>query len=409
VEHAENSHVHDVGHAAPEATNAVPVARLWIAGCCGYLSLGAALQQLPGFVPRRFGVGATLVGVVIGIASLSSALCRPAAGRLADAGRARTSIMIGAACGVVGGLGHLWSPDLGLLIVARLLLGAGEGAVFSAAIGWVVRGSAPERRGSRAGWFGLSMWGGLALGPVLAVALHAVGGYDAVWIAVAGLPAITFALATSTRAGSREPEPAHATAPAQRDRGAWRSMMPAEAWLPGLDFGLASFGYGAVNAILLLRLRHTGLGGESFALPVFAIAFLASRLFSSALVRRFDGAPIVVATTLVEALGLALAGLSSTLAGVLVGTAITGVGLGSLYPAMVVVIVRRGRHETQAAALAVMTSFWDLGLVVAGPVCGALAETAGFTLAFVMAAVLACAAAVLVVPASRPRARSERG
>jgi MFS family permease len=398
----------DTAPTAVTDTVTAPVARLWIAAFCGYLSLGAAFQALPAFSTSRFGAGPALVGVIVAVASLATALVRPTAGRLADQGRARTSILCGAACGVLGGLGHLWSPDVPVLIVARLLLGAGEGAVFSAAIGWAIRGFPADRRGTLAGWFGLSMWGGLSMGPLLAVLLHSAGGERAVWLGVAGMPAVTFLLAASTRSGGeagRGPTRRVSGGGARRrKRDRIADGLPGHARLPGVLFGLASFGYGAVAALVLLRLKDSGLGGQSLALPTFAVAFLLVRVCGSPLVTRLEPVVTAVGCMLVEAVGLAMIGVFDSVGGVLAGIAVTAAGLGVLYPAMVAIVVRRGSAASNGAAVAVLTSFWDLGIVLAGPVGGALAGTAGFTTAFVLAGVLSAAAAfgTLSLPRGHP-------
>lgn len=65
-------------------TERVPVRRLWFAILCGYLALGATLQQLPGYLVSRFDAGPFVVGTVVAIAFLGTAAARPFAGRAGD-------------------------------------------------------------------------------------------------------------------------------------------------------------------------------------------------------------------------------------------------------------------------------------------------------------------------------------
>ena len=99
-----------------------------------------------------------------------------------------------------GALGQLLAPSLGWLVVARLLIGAGEGALFTAAIAWVLSTAPPERRGRIVGRFGLSMWGGLALGPPLGAALAAATSTGVVWWACV-IASVVPALSVLTAAG----------------------------------------------------------------------------------------------------------------------------------------------------------------------------------------------------------------
>src|SRR3954451_23629312 len=167
----------------------VPVRRLWVAVLFGYLAFGATLQALPSYVPEKFGGGPLASGTAVGIAFLATACGRPFAGRLADAGWSRPAVLTGGVLAAIGGLGQLLAPDLLLLLVARLVMGAGEAALFSAALPWVLSGARVAQRGRLAGWFGLSMWGGLAAGPVIATLVGAK-----VWWVVVGLSLASAAL-----------------------------------------------------------------------------------------------------------------------------------------------------------------------------------------------------------------------
>ena len=380
-----------VEHRGLPGVRPAPVIRLWLAVLCGYLALGATLQALPGFTTRRFGAGPFLVGAVIGVASLAAAALRPVAGWAADAGWARRSVLGAGVLGVVGGAGHLWSPDLAVLIAARLLLGASEGALFVAAVSWVLRQARPERRGGIAGWFGLSMWGGLALGPVLAVGLGEVGGLQAVWAAVVGLPAVGFALSLTTR-----PLPPSATGTAGP-----RRLLPSAARLPGLVLGLASYGYGTIAALLLLRLAHGRLGGQSIALAVFGAAFVITRAAGSPLVNRLGGVTVAALSAVVEAVGLIVVAAAASLGVAVGGIVVCGFGVALLYPAMVAITVKRTPPDQHGAAVGVMTSFWDLAIVAAGPLGGAVAHVAGYPAAFGLAAGIAIIAGFLVVAVLR--------
>ncbi|WKU49389.1 MFS transporter [Streptomyces sp. VNUA116] len=370
-----------------------PVVRLWLAAFCGYLSLGSTLQTLPSFTEDRFHAAPWTVAAVVGVASLAAAVCRPFAGRAVDAGQPRRTVVLGAVFGALGGLGHLWAPGLSVLVAARLLLGAGEGTLFTSAISWVMRGSADSRRARVAGWFGLSMWGGLSAGPVLAGLLHAWRGDSAVWAAVTLLPLAGMALAISTR-NPAAPPPA-APAPG--------ALLPRGSRLPGLAYLLTSYGYGAISTVLLLYLRHEDIGGGRAALAVFAVAFLITRAVGSPMVDRLGGVPAFVVAAAVEACGLLVLACRADETGALLGTAVTGAGVALLYPAMIAVIVGRSPRGQQGAAVGVMISFWDLGIMVSGFISGAVAGALGYAWSFVLSAGLSVAGAAITVCFLRAR------
>jgi MFS family permease len=357
-----------------------PAKRLWLAVLFGYLALGATLQELPGYVVNRFGGGPVLAGLTVGLAFAATAVTRPFAGRAADGGLARPVVMTGGVLTTVAALAHLLAPDVGVLLVARLLMGAGEGALFSGALPWVLTGTSAGRRGRVAGWFGLSMWGGLSAGPLVAVGMHHVGGSTAVWWTVIALPLVSTALVATTRS--------HWTRRPVRPR-SWHDLVPAGAGAPGLVLGLSAYGYGSLTALLVLYLSQDSIGGQNAGLAVFAVAFLLTRSAGSPLVDRHGGVVVARAVLIIESAGLVLLAAVPTEFAALLATAVTGVGVGLIYPAATAVTLHRTGALQPGVAVGAMTSFWDLGILAAGPVGGLVAAGAGYRTAFAVAAALA--------------------
>lgn len=363
-----------------------PVRRLWASVLCGYLAFGATLQALPTYVAERFGAGPTAAGLAVGIAFAATAVCRPFAGRAGDAGHSRPVVLLGGLLIAAGAIGQLLAPDLAILLIARLVMGAGEAALFSAALPWVLADTPLQRRGRVAGWFGLSMWGGLAAGPLVAVAAHHVGGTGAVWAAVLALGVASALLVATTR-----PQAPHADRPSLRPAN-WRHIVPAGSLLPGLGFGLSAYGYGAITALLVLYLTHSGIGGQNAGLAVFAAAFLAARWLGSPTVDRYGGAPIAFAVLVTEAAGLTLLAAIPTLTAALAGTALTGIGVSLMFPATVAMTLRRTGPLRAGTSVGAMTSFWDLGILAAAPTSGILATHLGYRAGFATAAIAALGA-----------------
>jgi MFS family permease len=361
---------------------AVPLARLWTAVLLGYLALGATLQELPRYVPERFHAGPFAVGLAVGLAFAGTAAGRPFAGRAGDGGRPRATAMTGALLTAVGAAGNLLAPDFGMLLLARLVMGLGEAALFSGALPWVLAGVQPSRVGRVAGWFGLSMWCGLSAGPLLAVVADHVAGSAAVWSLVIALPLVSVAILAST--------PRAVISPTRQPRSlALRTVLPRGAGRAGVLIGMASFGYGTLTALLVLFLGTKGLGaGGPYGLAVFSGAFLVTRAAGSPLVDRYGGLPVARVVLLTETAGLALLASAHSEAAALGAVAVTGTGLGLIYPAATKLTLRQAAPTAAGTAVGVMTSFWDLGILVAGPVGGLIATSYGFRAAFWTAAAM---------------------
>src|SRR6185312_9511389 len=166
-----------------------------------FISIGAALPTLPTFVRGPLHSGDVAVGLVVGSFALTSVVCRPVAGRQSDRRGRRVVMVAGALAMALGGVLYLLADNVATLILARLVVGAGEGIVYTAGATWAVDLAPEDRRGFALGLFGLAVWGGLSLGPLAGELLRSGAGYDAVWTLAAALPAAAALLAL------RLPEP----------------------------------------------------------------------------------------------------------------------------------------------------------------------------------------------------------
>jgi len=340
------------------------IKRLWSAVLCGYLALGATIQALPAL---DLGSAAT-TGALVTLAAAATAIARPFAGRWAD--RGAPVARVGAGLVALGALGHLAARTVPEMAAARLVLGAGEGALFTGALVAVLDQAPAARRGRLIGHFGLSMWGGLALGPVLAAAL----GGAALWFASAA--ALTAAALTAR--APRHSAPHRASAARAR-------LLPPVALRLGLLLGLSSFGYGTLNAFVSTRTGHAGL-----ALGLFAGAFVVTRALGSRLVDDYGPQRVARAAIAVEAVALPFVPHPAALI-------VLGAGLSLVLPALMSWLVEL---DGRGAAVGAITSCWDAGIALAGPV-GGLSVTHSFALA-----ALAAGAGALA-PAPRPAQPAE--
>lgn len=287
-------------------------------------------------------------------------------------------------------------------------MGAGEGALFSGTLPWVLTGVPAARAGRVAGWFGLSMWGGLSAGPLLAVTASRPGGPHAVWGLVIALPLISVVLLASTPRAPRPRADIRTSVPPGRDATRpgstrLRDLLPPGTGTAGTVLGLASYGYGTLTALLVLFLGTAGIGGQGLGLAIFSTAFLVTRACGSPLTDRYGGLAVARAVLLVQTAGLAL--LASAQSGVtaLAAVAVAGVGLGLIYPAATKMTLAHAPAPAAGAAVGTMTSFWDLGILAAGAVGGLIASVAGFRIAFWIAAAVALLALLVTVTVRQPR------
>lgn len=369
-------------------------AGVFFAALLAFVAIGAALPVLPAYVRGPLGASDLAVGIVVGAFAITAVVCRPLAGRQADRHGRRVVLIAGALAMALGGALYLLSGSVPSLVAARLVVGAGEGAVYTAGATWAVDLAPEDRRGLALGLFGLAVWGGLSLGPVAGELLRANVGYDAVWALTAALPLAGAAIA------ARLPEPARASvlgAPAPF------AFFPRSARRPGIALALANIGYAALAGFVVLHLHARGIGGGATVFTAFAVAVFASRLILSRVPDRAGARRTATAAGLLEALGLTIIALAMSLPVALAGAVVVGVGFSMLFPSLALMVVGDVGDDRRGSALGAFTAFFDIGVGLGGPLAGATASLAGYPAVFFLAAAAALCAAALV--ATRPHGR----
>jgi MFS family permease len=375
---------------APDPRPGLSFAGVFAATFCGLVAVGAVLPVLPRYIHGPLGSGDLAVGIVIGAYAVTGLLLRPVAGRFADTRGRKPTVLAGIALVALSGL--LYLPSLGIagLIAARLVLGAGEGGVYTAGSAWIVDLAPEERRGRVLGLYGLAVWGGLSVGPLVGEGLLDVGGYTAVWVCAAVLPTLGALIAL----GARDPfVPLRHAEP--------HPLIAPEAVGPGFAIGLASFGYAAIATFVVLHLEARGVGHGATVFAAFAAMIVLTRLVIGDLPDRVGAAPVAIAATLGEAVGLVLIAVAQSLPVALAGGVAMGAAFSLLNPSLMLIALGRVSPRARGAAMGTYTAFFDAGVGLGAPLAGLVAALTDYEEAFLFAA-LVCVASSLMIAMQRP-------
>jgi len=383
---------------ASEATSEHPPgigasAGVFFAALFAFIATGAALPVLPTYVHGPLHGGDIAVGVVVGAFAVTSVVCRPIAGRQTDRRGRRTVLVAGSLALALGGALYIVSDSVATLVLARLVVGAGEGVVYTAGATWAVDLAPVSRRGLALGMFGLAVWGGLSLGPVAGELLRSNAGYDAVWILTAVLPLCGAAIAM------RLPEPIRPQRSQQPTRPAF---FPPAARRPGAALALANIGYAGLAGFVVLDLRDQGIGGGATVFTAFAVAVFTSRLLFSRVPDRIGARAAATGASSIEALGLAVIALAHSLPVALLGAVVVGVGFSTMFPSLALMVVSEVDDAHRGSAMGAFSAFFDLGVGLGGPLLGATASLAGYPAVFFLSAAAALGTAALAAMPRHP-------
>lgn len=368
-----------------------PFVRIWLGTFAVFASFGFVLLVLPLYAKDELDRGSLGVGIAMGAASITAVLGGPPVGRIADRRGRRLMIVTGAVVMVGCYLALALGPSLPLVVLIRLIAGAGEAACAIGLLTVAADLAPAERRGEAISLVTTASYLGLTVGPV--VADFALGGdrFALAWVIAAGL----VVLGTVVVIPLRETRPAAAhDAPA-----GW--LPPRTALLPGLLVLLALLGFGGFVAFAALYARELGFERPGLIFALFGGIIVLVRTFGRKLPDRLGGRRTLALCFVNLAVGLATIGAWQTETGLLVGTAIFAVGQALSYPAAVLLAMEASSEAERSAVVGGVTAFVDVALGVGAFTLGAVAAVTGYAGAFLVSSVVALSGLAFVAPLRR--------
>ena len=335
------------------------------------------------------------VGIVSGAFAVASLLMRPFSGRLTDQRGRRIALLLGAAISVVAAAGHLAASSLEILIVMRVALGIGEALFFVAALAAGTDLAPENRRGESISLVSLSLYLGIAIGPLLGELIQDASGYAAVWIATAALYAGSVGLSWLVpETLQRAPE--IAGAPPRK-----HPLIHPRGIVPGLLALCGVWGMGPFFAFIPLMVEDLGIGTAAPYFGAFAIVVVILRLVGARLPDEL-GAGILTGSALVAAAGgLLISGLAVGKVipvgeGLLVGTIVFAGGVAFTMPAIMAMAVVGVAPDERGAVVGTAGLFVDAAFGLSPAVLGFLATLVDYPATFVVSAVIAAIGAAYI-------------
>jgi MFS family permease len=370
----------------------------WLA-CAVHLTGGMSAGMFllfPLFI-RALGGDDIAIGGVLGAGLAVSVAARPAIGVLLDR-VGRRSVLLWAslanaaffptflALSTVG-------PGLFALATAHLVL---AGALFAAYFTYASDLVPAGRRVEGIAVFGIFGMAPNGLGPALGEVLIARTGWTGYFLVAGGFALLSAALSALAREVGPVPHRR-----AERDvRGLLHDFarLLLRGGLGRIMLATALFGAG-INAAFFFIAPFTRDLGIARAAPFFAAyagTTIALRLFGRRLPDRLGFHPVAVPSFAVFAAGLAALCLMPA-RGILVAAGVAcGAGHGSLFPVLQGIVVTRTPPRLHGTVVSLYTAALDAGAVLGTPLCGALAELAGYRTMFAAMAAASGVALVLV-------------
>ncbi|WP_419930034.1 MFS transporter [Candidatus Poriferisocius sp.] len=345
---------------------------LCLCGVFYFVALGLVYPVLPGFVENDLGGGPVAVGLAVGGFGLSAAISRPIFGPLGDSKGRRYVVVLGCVLVGLGILGNLWATSVAVAVLFRLLTGLGEAAFF-VGIAAAAQDMAPEhRRGEAISYFSVTIYTGLAGGPLIGEQLAESVSTDAVWVTGGALSAIATVLGAASIHGRPDDAPT-----------GWpTSFIHWPATRPALLLGFGLMGYSGFLAFIELHVVDIGFDRSGVVFATFAVIIISMRILLARLPDRLGPQRTSTMSYLCSISGLWILAIWPQVPGVFIGTVFLAMGQTFLFPALFVMAVQTAPANKRSQAIGTFTIAFDLAMGLGGLVMGAVVGLASLSWAF---------------------------
>jgi predicted MFS family arabinose efflux permease len=353
---------------------------------------GMEIPLAPLFAARVLGADEIGVGIAVGAVALTALFLRPFAGRTSDRRGRRPLLIGGALLYAAATAAHAVAPDLTVMIGLRLVLGVAEAFFFVAGLAAMADLAPPGRTGEALSFYSLSLYLGIALGPLIGQALLGLGGFTLAWLGAAALALLAAILAT------RIPETREATV---TDDVPVVPLIHRASIGPGLGLLSGIAAMAGFFAFVALHAEAIGFVDWSLILLEFGAIVIGTRLVFAKLPDRIAPYRLGSAALALTAAGIAVVALVPDSVGLFVGAGILAVGVAFTTPAFFSAALARVSPHERGAAIGTMSVSIDLAFGAGPMVFGLVAAAGGIPAAFLAGAALAMVGAVGAVAALR--------
>ena len=347
---------------------------LFAAGLLFWASLSSLLPTLPIHIEN---IGATnqQIGVVMGSFAIGLLTFRPLLGQLADKRGRKIVLIIGILAAGMAPIGYNFVQSLPLIMIIRAFHGISI-AAFSTAFLALVADIAPvENRGELIGYMSLVNPIGLAIGP-------AVGGYLMETFGYTPLFAFSTTMASLALLCTLpiiNPKIQQQDEVVKNDIPYWKKLTSPRVRIPAILLFIIGFTLGTLHTFVPLFIKSTeaGLNPGLFYTAV-AIAGFCSRLFCGKASDRFGRGLFITVSLVCYAIAMVLLWTANNSVDFLVAATFDGIGGGSIIPMISTMIADRSYPEERGRLFSLCMVGFDIGVALAGPIFGIVAQQIGY-------------------------------
>lgn len=347
---------------------------LFAAGLLFWSSLTALLPTLPLYV-EELGASEQQIGFVMGCFAIGLLLFRSVLGRLADEHSRKIVLLIGMSVVAIAPLGYLVVKSIGLLMVIRAFHGISIAAFTTGYSALVADIAPPHKRGEVIGYMSLVNPIGLAIGPALGGFLQAYAGYTPLFLLSSGLGILGLIFT------SQVVNPQIIADSSRHTKGNvfWKLLFSPRVRVPALVLLMVGLAFGTLSTFVPLFIRSVGVDlNAGLFYTVAAIASFSVRLVAGRASDRYGRGLFITVSLVLYTASMLLLWVANSPSSFLMAAVIEGAGAGTLIPMIAAMMADRAMPTERGKIFGVCMVGFDVGIAIAGPVLGSVAQHVGY-------------------------------
>ncbi|MBO6241765.1 MAG: MFS transporter [Butyrivibrio sp.] len=333
------------------------------------------------------GISITFAGVIVGLFSLTSLICRPISGVIADRVNNKKLLRISYFLMCVGLLGFAITTNSQMLILFRILNGIGFAFSGTCQMSMAARMIPKKRMGEGIGYIGLGMVIGSAVAPGVGLVLSETIGMKGTFLIAAGLTLLAVALSYILDEQEKK---------CTLRKVKFTDIIAPEAIPYTYVAGMFSFANGVIASYLVMFTDELGIKGISAYYSVYAVVLFITRPLSGKLMDKKGICYTVIPGLFLGTISMFLLGSSTTYISILITAAIRAIGQGAAQPSLQAGCVAKLGKDRSGVATSTFYLGGDIcqgiGPIIGGAIIGAFVGIKGYSLIFYFCGFLLVAA-----------------
>ena len=337
------------------------------------------LPTLPLFI-TKLGGGASQIGIVTGIFTLSAILIRPFAGLLATKFNKKYLLIGGIIVNALSTGAYYLSSSIEMILFIRFIHGAGFGLVTTYFATIAAEFIPRHRRGEGMGYFGLGEMIAVSIGPMIGILTLEL--YDFQRLFLGGM-AILILATLMAFVFKRTPE----NIALDKETSIKITFVEKRVLFPAFLMVLVGIAAGSIMSFLSLyglekNFDQVGLFFFIMAAASFAIRLISGRLFD------LYGVPIIlIPGAILSIMGFIILYVAESTLMFSIAAILYGFGFGALFPAIQTWCMNLVEEHEHEGAMAMFLNAFDLGIGGGSLLLGIIAAVTSYQMIYMVAAI----------------------